>query len=305
MPRPCAAKGLRSSKRAVGAGTGASAEGTVGSTLGGQVGIRWATARRRGLLLGAAVALAGGCTAPAAPPPIQPTTSGPSAARTTSEFGAGLHPVVKVTDGDTITVSVDGIEERVRLIGIDSPELHRPVECFGSQAADHLTELLTGASVQLIADPSQDDRDRYGRLLRYVELADGTDVNAELIRDGYAFEYTYDKPYRRQTVFRHQEAAARSAAAGLWSTATCGGRGSAEPGTGRPSGAVSATTSSAPVNRPAGCAIKGNIDRRGERIFHLPGDSSYDETVISETKGERYFCTVAEAEAAGWRAADR
>jgi micrococcal nuclease len=200
-------------------------------------------------------------------------------------------------------------------MGIDSPELHRPVECFGQQAADHATEMLTGAKVRLIADPTQDDRDRYGRLLRYVELADGTDVNAALIHDGYAFEYTYDAPYQRQELFRRQEADASAAGVGLWSPATCAGHGVTPTGTGPPAGTTAdstavdstaqGTTTADSAAPPDGCAIKGNINRRGERIYHLPGDSSYDGTVITASKGERYFCTVAEALAAGWRAAER
>jgi micrococcal nuclease len=249
-----------------------------------------------GLLVGVVGLLVGGCTAAEAPALLE--LSAPSTA-------AAPYPVVSVADGDTITVSVDGVDERVRLIGIDSPELRRPAECFGQQAADHLTEMLAGEAVRLVADPTQDDRDRYGRLLRYVELADGTDVNAALIHNGYAFEYTYDAPYERQAQFRRQEAEASSAHVGLWSAATCDGRGVAGTATGQPASTAPAVTTSGDPVPPDGCAIKGNINRRGERIYHLPGDSSYDETVITSSKGERYFCTVAEATAAGWRAAER
>ncbi|MGS0685041.1 thermonuclease family protein [Nakamurella sp. GG22] len=260
--------------------------------------------RARCLLVGVVGLLAAGCTgaeAPSAPAPSAPASSTP--ASSTSLPAGDVYPVVSVADGDTITVSVDGVDERVRLIGIDSPELHRPVECFGLQAADHATELLAGAAVRLVADPTQDDRDRYGRLLRYVELADGTDVNAGLIRDGYAFEYTYDAPYERRALFRRQEAEASSAQVGLWSPATCDGRGAAA--TGQPASTAPAVTTPIDSVPPDGCAIKGNINRRGERIYHLPGDSSYDETVISPSKGERYFCAVDEAVGAGWRAAER
>jgi micrococcal nuclease len=63
-----------------------------------------------------------------------------------------------------------------------------------------------------------------------------------------------------------------------------------------------ATTTPASPGIPAGaCAIKGNISSKGEKIYHQPGDSSYSETVITESKGERYFCSVADAVAAGWR----
>ncbi len=255
-----------------------------------------ARARARWLLVGAVGLLVAGCTG----------ADAPSAPDSSTAFPAGdVYPVVSVADGDTITVSVDGVDERVRLIGIDSPELHRPVECFGQQAAGHATEMLAGEAVRLVGDPTQDDRDRYGRLLRYVELADGTDVNAGLIRDGYAFEYTYHVPYERQTLFRRLESEARSAQVGLWSPATCNGRGAADPTTGGPASTAQPVATPIDSVPPGGCAIKGNINRRGERIYHLPGDSSYDETVISPSKGERYFCTVPEAAAAGWRAAER
>jgi len=271
----------------------------VGSTVGvvdvGLLRRNAAGATALGVLVGVAGLMLAGYTASQTPVP-PPTSPAPLAA-------GDLYPVVSVADGDTITVSVDGVDERVRLIGIDSPELHRPVECFGREAADHVTALLTGSTVRLVADPTQDDRDRYGRLLRYVELADGTDVNAALIRDGFAFEYTYDEPYQRQAVFRSQETEASAAAAGLWSAATCNGRGVAGTATGSVGPTVAASTTPGGRAAPEGCAIKGNISRRGERIYHLPGDTSYDETVITASKGERYFCTVAEAEAAGWRAA--
>lgn len=213
-----------------------------------------------------------------------------------------LYPVVSVADGDTITVAVAGTDERVRLIGIDAPEISGPVECFGPEAAVFAHSLLTGTSVELVADPTQDDRDRNGRLLRYVALPEGTDVSATLVAGGYAFEYTYDKPYARQNHYRDQEAAARAQTIGLWSPATCDGRG------GRTGAAAATTTASAASTAqasPEACAIKGNINRKGEKIFHLPGDASYAATVISGDRGERYFCSVAEAETAGWRAAGR
>lgn len=221
--------------------------------------------------------------------PDRPSSFPPSA--------SGPYPVVTVTDGDTIRVNVDGAEEKVRLIGIDTPELHNPVECFGQEAADEAAALLQGAVVLLEADDSQDDRDRYGRLLRYVYLPDGTNVNAALVRDGYAFEYTYDNPYRYREEFLADQAAAEADGAGLWSAATCGGR----PIATSSSPACTLTTAS-PQEIPPGCPIKGNINTKGEKIFHQPGDASYADTVITPSKGERFFCSVEEAIAAGWRA---
>jgi micrococcal nuclease len=199
-------------------------------------------------------------------------------------------------------VDVNGVEERVRVLGIDAPELHNPPECFGQEATDYATSLLTGASVQLLRDDSQDDRDRYGRLLRYVFLPDGTNVGADLVAHGYAFEYTYDGPYLYQDLLKQNETAARTQGAGLWSAATCNGR---PPATEASAATNKVTSAAVPSDAPPGCVIKGNINTKGDKIYHVPGDDSYDETVITTSKGERYFCSTEEAEAAGWRAAQR
>jgi len=137
-----------------------------------------------------------------------------------------LHQVVKVVDGDTIDVDIDGTIERLRLIGVDTPETvdpRKPVQCFGREASDRTKEMLAGQEVFLEADPSQGERDKYGRLLRYVILQDGTDLNLSLIADGYAHEYTYDDPYAYQADFKAAEEEARRAERGLWSPTTCAG----------------------------------------------------------------------------------
>jgi endonuclease YncB( thermonuclease family) len=130
----------------------------------------------------------------------------------------GLVPVAYDIDGDTIVVKISGREETVRFIGADTPETHdprKPVQCFGETAAAHTKSLVTGKSVRLAADPSDSDRDKYGRLLRYVYLPDGTLLNSELIRDGYAFAYTIF-PFSKLEQFRGLETQARNANVGLW-----------------------------------------------------------------------------------------
>lgn len=245
--------------------------------------------------------LVGGCTAgndasdTTDPVPVSAVAT-PSAP--TTRPSAGRYPVVAVTDGDTIRVSIDGVEERIRLIGIDAPELHNPVECFGQQATDRAANLLLGESVALQADDSQDDRDRYGRLLRYVLLPDGTNVSEALLRGGYAFEYTYDQPYRYRDEFLAGQAAAEADRAGLWAADTCGGRPTVIP---EPA-STSPATSMSQQEVPPDCPIKGNVNAEGEKIYHQPGDASYPGTVITPSKGEQFFCTVEEAIAAGWRA---
>lgn len=122
--------------------------------------------------------------------------------------------VVRVIDGDTIDVAVPGRTERVRLIGIDTPEVG---DCHAKQATAKLASLILGKRVRLEADRSQGSRDRYGRLLRYVRMVPhGTNVNERLVAGGYAREYTYDDPYRHQAAFKAAERAARAAGKGLW-----------------------------------------------------------------------------------------
>ncbi len=135
-----------------------------------------------------------------------------------------LFPVVKVVDGDTITVMIGGVKETVRLIGIDTPEVRDPreaVECFGAEASEKAKELLGGKSVRLESDPSQGDRDRYGRLLRFVFLPDGTNAGLFLIQNGYGHEYTYNLPYIYKDQFEEAEREAREKKLGLWADGVC------------------------------------------------------------------------------------
>jgi micrococcal nuclease len=250
---------------------------------------RAASGGRVAVLVGFAV-LAASCTGPAGNSSSVPPTAEAS-------VPGRLYPVLGVADGDTITVDIEGTRERIRLIGIDAPEVGGTPECFGDEASVYAKGMLSGAAVGLVPDPTQDDRDRYGRLLRYVVLADGTDFGAQLLQLGYAHEYTYDNPYQRQATYRTAESTAHSADRGLWSPDTC----VAPPAASRPPSA-GAPPSAGDTTAP-GCYIKGNINSKGEKIYHQPGESSYPDTVITESKGERYFCSVADAVAAGWRAA--
>lgn len=138
----------------------------------------------------------------------------------------GLVKVVLVVDGDTIKASVNGETKTIRLIGVDTPETVDPrkeVQCFGKEASDKTKESLTDKMVRLEVDSTQGDQDKYGRLLRYVFLEDGTLFNNLLIEQGYAHEYTYDTPYKYQSDFKASEKSAREAQRGLWDPNTCGG----------------------------------------------------------------------------------
>jgi micrococcal nuclease len=97
--------------------------------------------------------------------------------------------VTQVTDGDTITVYLNGVRERVRLLGVDAPEVGHDdsvEEPLAREAGEFVRRLLQGRQVLLRRDPESDDRDRYGRLLRYVQTPDGADTGAELVRRGLA-----------------------------------------------------------------------------------------------------------------------
>jgi endonuclease YncB( thermonuclease family) len=135
--------------------------------------------------------------------------------------------VLRVVDGDTVDVRFDDTRtERLRLIGIDTPEVvdpRKPVQCFGREASAHAHELLDGQSVAVELDPSQGQRDIYGRLLAYIWLPDSRNFGEVMIADGYAHEYTYDQPYAYRDEFRAAQDLAMANQAGLWSPATCAG----------------------------------------------------------------------------------
>lgn len=132
--------------------------------------------------------------------------------------------VVRIVDGDTIVVLINGVQEKIRLIGVDTPEIfdaRGSAQCFGEEASEFTKSLLKNQAVRLEADATQDDRDKYGRLLRYVFLSDGTFVNGEIITQGYGHEYTYRRPYKYQTEFKTAELNAREAKKGLWAPSVC------------------------------------------------------------------------------------
>jgi micrococcal nuclease len=126
--------------------------------------------------------------------------------------------VTRVVDGDTIHVDLDGTDETVRYIGVDTPESVKPgtpVQCFAKRASERNKQLVGGKDVRLRFDVER--RDRYGRLLAYVyRTDDGTFVNAALVRDGYARPLTVPPNVRFADRFVELAREARKAGRGLW-----------------------------------------------------------------------------------------
>ncbi len=128
------------------------------------------------------------------------------------------YPVTGVVDGDTIKITYEGVEETVRLIGIDTPEtVHpsKPDECFGREAYNKMKSLVGGKSVFIMFDNTQGSQDKYGRMLLYIWTND-IFVNKKMIEEGYAHEYTYSTPYLYQDEFKAAENQAREGKTGLW-----------------------------------------------------------------------------------------
>lgn len=133
------------------------------------------------------------------------------------QVAASDYTVTKTIDGDTIQIKMGDKTETVRFIGVDTPETHDPrkaVQCYGQQAAAKTHEWLYQKQVRLETDPNDSDRDKYGRLLRYVYVGDIL-VNQELIKEGYAFTYVVF-PFAKMDAFRTSEQEARLANRGLW-----------------------------------------------------------------------------------------
>ncbi|MEJ8545421.1 thermonuclease family protein [Brevibacillus borstelensis] len=236
--------------------------------------------------------------------------------------------VKRVVDGDTFEI---GTGEKVRLIGVDTPETvkpNHPVEPYGKEASNFTKELLTGQEVRLVFDV--EPHDRYKRLLAYVYLMDGTFVNEKLVREGYARIMTVPPNVAKADVFLQAEREAREQNRGLWGlepssekTGTKDGKTgpkdkaesknkNGEAGDKKTEASDSKTEASNEKTEansentaqsetpPSGKLIKGNINSKGEKIYHVPGSRNYE-----QTKPEVWFATEEEAQAAGYRAPKR
>ena len=144
---------------------------------------------------------------------LTPTDTG-----TATAVQPGMYAIDHFIDGDTIAVNMNGNIEKVRFIGVDTPETHKPntpVQCYGEQAAAFTKQQIGGGRVRLEADPKSTDRDRYNRLLRYVYLPNGTNLDETIIQNGYGFYYPYF-PFTKSAQFAQAEAQAQVAHKGLW-----------------------------------------------------------------------------------------
>jgi len=122
--------------------------------------------------------------------------------------------VTRIVDGDTLVARLgSGRSERVRLLGIDTPEVGT---CYAAQATAAARSLALGKTVRLVGDSTQDVRDRYSRLLAYVVLPGGVDLGRTLVGRGAAKVYVYDRPFARVSGYRSAESSARRLSLGLW-----------------------------------------------------------------------------------------
>jgi micrococcal nuclease len=136
----------------------------------------------------------------------------------------GPYKVVKVVDGDTIEAFLDEKITKIRIIGLNTPETVDPrkkVECFGKEASTQANVLLNNKLIYLESDPTQQNTDKYGRLLRYIFLEDGTNFAEWMIKNGYGYEYTYDNPYKYRDLFKQAQNDAENNQKGLWAENAC------------------------------------------------------------------------------------
>jgi len=193
--------------------------------------------------------------------------------------GALRVKVEEVIDGDTIRVKdlESGKSFRVRYLGIDTPELEGMSyeSCFGEQARDKNEELVLDQ--ELILEFDQDRYDRFGRTLAYVYVSDDLGekdlfVNLKLLEEGFARFYLDELNTLWEDEFIEAVLEAQQGFSGLWGS--CG-----------------------EDEFDKECLIKGNVNRLGEKHYHLPGDKYYSQTIINLDKEDQWLCTIEEAEA--------
>lgn len=188
-----------------------------------------------------------------------------------------------VIDGDTLEIH----NTRIRLHGIDAPESgqacskHGKTYRCGQHAALALSDMISNAPVR--CQPK--GTDRYKRILAEC-FSRSVNLNAAMVKAGWALAYRqYSKAYIPD------EDDAKAQARGMWG------------GNFQPAWEYRKNPTKDEQTQNHGCMIKGNINSKGRRIYHLPGTTSYARTRITKEKGERWFCSESDAVAAGWKPA--
>jgi len=190
--------------------------------------------------------------------------------------------VVAIADGDTFTLLMtDKQQVKIRLAEIDAPESGQP---YGTKSKQALSGLVFGKDVRVVVQTI----DRYGRTVGRPYVG-GIDVSAEMVRMGAAWAY---REYLKDKGLLTLEAEAKTSKRGVWGLSEAQ---NVAPWEWRRNGDQEGAAE--------GCNIKGNINSKGVKIFHVPGRSGYGITQINGSKGERWFCSEEEALSAGWRAA--
>ena len=212
------------------------------------------------------------------------------------------YKIIRIVDGDTLIIDYNGVEERVRLIGVDTPESVHPDGTknneFGKIASDFSKKYLDGKEVSIELDVQE--RDKYGRILAYVYIG-GQMYNKILLQEGMAKVATYPPNVRYVDDFKALEKTAREGNKGLWAYSSDSSNISA------PTAPVvtpnDSTSSNQYTDESGNGLIKGNISSSGEKIYHMPGMRDYNKTKIDISKGEKWFKTEQEALDAGFRKA--
>lgn len=208
-------------------------------------------------------------------------------------------PLVSVVDGDTIKILYNGSTELVRFLLVDTPETNHPTigqQPYGEEAKAFTKKLLEDQkNVYLEFDVSY--RDKYNRLLAYIYTEDGKSVQEELLKNGLArVAYIYEPNTKHVDWFESVQKNAQKQAIGIWSVENY------VTDRGYDKSVFDGTEEGVKNNNgdESACLIKGNINSKGNKIYHSPGQQNYE-----STKPEEMFCTVEEAEAAGYKAAQR
>ncbi len=252
------------------------------------------------ILAAMGVAGAAGYFGPGVVEKLQPPAGVHIVASSSTDTIAGRASVI---DGDTIEIH----GERIRFNGIDAPESAqlcadaggRTYRC-GARSAEALAEWLAVSSPTACKFV---ERDQYGRFVGDCARADGASVQRWLVRNGHAMDW----PRYSNGMFSREQSTAKADKIGIWQGPfqppwEWRAAQREQPDSSSTISLVPSDASSAFASEQSGaCSIKGNISRKGERIYHVPGQKYYAQTQVSPGKGERWFCSEQEARAAGWR----